>query len=264
MGRLSAAASAAVAVALTTACGGRPLVLPTDPGTALPDYAAIHAELTRTCRDVRTLVTVLSLSGRAGGQRLAGSLHAGFRSPGDLRLEHEYGTTLFVLTADGGDASLYLPRENRVVRNAPTAEILEALTGVRLGAEDLLAVLTGCVVTAPSPVNGRIHQNGLASIDLEGGARLFLQRADGRWRPRAAQRDALRIDYPEWPAGSPVPTRVAIRTETPVQVDLRASVSQADINGDLADAVFVTPAPAGAVPLSLDELRRGGPLRDER
>lgn len=262
-GRRAAVISLAFTVVLVTACGGRAMRLPTDTGTALPEFSSIHADLTETCRSLRTLVTVLSLSGRAGGQRLAGSLHAGFRAPDDLRMEHEYGTTLFVLTSSEGEATLFLPRENRVVVDQPTADILGALTGVSLGAADLLAVVTGCVVPSPSAVAGRVHENGWASIDLEGGARTFLQRVDGQWRVRAARRNGLQVEYPEWPASSPVPTRVAIRAEEPVRVDLRASVTQADLNGALTDAVFVNPAPAGAVPLSIDELRRSGPLREE-
>jgi hypothetical protein len=56
---------------------------------------------------------------------------------------------------------------------------------------------------------------------------------------------------------------VAIRADEPVRVDLRASVSQADLNGELVDTVFVNPAPANATPLSIEELRGGGPLRDD-
>jgi hypothetical protein len=263
-GRLAAIMSLASAVVLTAACGARAIRLPTDAGTVLPEFSTIHADVTRTCQSVRTLVTVLSLSGRAGGQRLAGSLHAGFRAPDDLYMEHEYGTILFVLTSSDGDASLFLPRENRVVRDEPTADLLGALTGVSLGAADLLAVLTGCVVPSPIPVAGRVHQNGWASIDLDGGAQVFLQRVDGQWRVRAARRHGLQVEYPEWPASSAVPTRVVIRADEPVRVDLRASVSQADLNGELTDAVFVNPAPAGARPLSIEELRRNGPLREDR
>jgi hypothetical protein len=262
-GRLAAVISLASAVVLTAACGGRALRLPTDAGLPRPAFSTIHADLTQTCRSVRTLVTVLDLSGRAGGQRLAGSLHAGFRAPDDLRMEHEYGTTIFVLTSRAGEASLFLPRENRVVRDEPTADMLGALTGVSLGAADLLAVVTGCVVPSPSAVAGRVHDNGWASIDLAGGARIFLQRVDGQWRVRAARRNGLQVEYPEWPASSPVPTRVAIRADEPVRVDLRASVSQADLNGELVDTVFVNPAPANATPLSIEELRGGGPLRDD-
>ena len=40
----------AAAVVLTAACGGRAIRLPTDTGTALPEFSTIHADVTRTCR----------------------------------------------------------------------------------------------------------------------------------------------------------------------------------------------------------------------
>src|SRR5262249_15881926 len=75
--------------------------------------------------------------------------------------------------------TLLLPRDDRVLRGAKPEDILGALAGVTLGPADLAAILTGCVVPAPQAMDGRRHANGWASIDLAGGATLFLQPAPG-------------------------------------------------------------------------------------
>jgi hypothetical protein len=46
-----------------------------------------------------------------------------------------------------------------------------------------------------------------------------------------------------------------------VAVDLTATISQLETNVDLDAAAFTVNVPAGAAPLTLDELRQAGPLR---
>jgi len=246
------------------ACAPSRLNLPVDPGTPLADAAAIHLQVSDACRGVRTLTAVLRLSGRAGEEGVRGTVHAGFRRPGSMRLEGEapFGAPAFVLAATGTEATLVLPRDRRVVRGAQAADILGALTGVELDPADLLAILTGCVVPEPRASGGRLHDGGMASIDLESGARLYLQRAGDGWRVRAARRGAWQVEYPEWPEGALFPRRVQLHADTPIRVDLRADVSQVQTNQALDDETFVARVPPDAEPLSLEELRRAGPLRE--
>lgn len=260
--RASAVAIASCLLALTAACGARRIELPSDPGTALAGFSTIHAEVSAACREVRTLAAVLSLSGRAGDERLRGDVHTAIRRPEDLRLEgvNPFGGTVFVLASDGTGATLLLAREDRVVRDERAEDILGALIGVPLAPADLQAVLTGCVVPDPKAVGGRTHEDGWISIELEGGARLFLQRTDGVWRVRAAERNNWRVDYPEWSDGSSFPERVVLRSETPIQVDVRASLDDVRTNVDLPAAAFTLEIPADAAPLSLEALRESGPL----
>src|SRR5687767_2708997 len=112
------------------ACGPRRITLPSDPGTPLPDFAQIHAQLSSACAGVRTLTAELGLSGRAGEQRLRGRIIAGFARPSSMRLEGvpPFGAALFILAARGSAATLLLPRDSRVVRNASPEAILGALT----------------------------------------------------------------------------------------------------------------------------------------
>src|SRR6476620_588083 len=100
-------------------CAGKRITLPTDPGTPLSDYAAIFNDVSSSCRNVQTLTAELSLSGRAAGEKMRGTLQAGFKTPASMRLELRvgpFGTPVFVLAADGQKATLLLQRDNQVVR----------------------------------------------------------------------------------------------------------------------------------------------------
>ncbi len=141
-------------------------------------------------------------------------------------------------------------------------DMLGALTGVALAPADLQAILTGCVTADPKPTSGRLHENGWASIDLEGGARVFLQRQNNAWQVRAARREGWQIDYPAWQGR--FPQSVRLRSDRPgASVDLTATLSQVESNVDIEPAAFTVNVPPDAQPLTLDELRMAGPLRGE-
>lgn len=247
---------------VATGCAARRFVVPTDPGSPLLDLASLQAQVFRACVGVRTLEGVLALSGRAGQQTLRGRVRAGFERPASMRLEGvaPFGAPVFVLVASGDTATLLLPREQRVVRGARPEEILGALTGVALAPADLLAILTGCVVPSPRIVAGRVHGNGVGSLDLEGGATLFVRRPGAVWLPVAARRDGWIIEYPSM--GGTFPAAIRLRSDGGgVAVDMTASLSQIETNVGLSAEAFELEIPAGVTPLTLDELREAGPLR---
>lgn len=253
-----------IACLALSGCAANRLTLPTDSGAPFPDFAAVHADLTRACSGVRTLTAELSLSGRAGEDKLRGRVHAGFERPSSMRLEGvaPFGPPAFILVTRGGDATLLLPRDERVVRGARADAILGALTGVSLAPADLQAILTGCVVPAPRATGGRVHANGWASIDLDGGAVVFLQRQGQTWQLRAARRSPWQVEYTT--TGGALPSAVVLHADDPVRVDLNASIGQIETNVDLDAAAFTVTVPASAQPLSLDALRASGPLRDSQ
>ena len=219
-------------------------------------------QLAAACTGVRTLTAEIALAGRAGRQKLRGRVVSGFARPSSMRLEGvaPFGPPAFILAARGQDAILLLPREPRVLRGARPEDILGALTGVALGPADLQAILTGCVVPAPQAVDARQHANGWASIDLFGGATLYLEPVPrGAWTVRAAKRAGWQIEYPAWSGG--FPQSVRLQSEQPaLMVDLTATLSQIETNKDLEDAAFTVNVPPGAEPITLDELRDSGPL----
>ena len=249
---------------VVSGCAAKRLTLPTDPGAPFPDFAAVHAQVSRACSGIRTLTAELSMSGRAGEQRLRGRVHAGFERPAAMRLEGvaPFGPPAFILVSRGGDATLLLPRDERVVRGAKPEDILGALTGVSLSPADLQAALTGCVEPMPRPTGGRLHGNGWASIDLDGGATIFLHRQGQGWNLRAARRGPWQIDYTM--GTGVVPSSVALHATDPVRVDMVAAIGQVETNVDLDAAAFGVTVPSGTRPLSLEDLRANGPLSETR
>jgi hypothetical protein len=181
-----------------------------------------------------------------------------------MRLEGvaPFGPPAFILAARDGTAVLLLPRDERVLRNARPEDVLGALTGVPLGPADLMAILTGCVVPDPTPIAGRLHANGWASIDLQGGATLYLRRTENRWQPAAARRSGWQIEYPEWQGQ--FPQVVGLRSlEQAAGVDLTATLRQFEANTEIDRKAFTVDIPSNVRDLTLDELRAAGPLRGQ-
>lgn len=247
---------------LITGCAKRTIALPTGAGTPLSDVATIHAGFAKGCSGVRTLTAELGLSGRAGDQKLRGRALAGFQAPNAMRLEGlaPFGPPAFILVANGGNATLLLPRDERVLRGADEGAILGALTGVTLGPSDLLAILSGCVVPSPKAVNGSKIGDKWQTIELEGGATLYLQRVGNAWQLRAARRNGWQIEYPAWQGGWPRAVRL-ISAQAPA-VDVTAQIAQLETNVEVDPKAFSVDVPSSAQPITLEQLRQAGPLRD--
>jgi hypothetical protein len=77
---------------------------------------------------------------------------------------------------------------------------------------------------------------------------------------RAARREGWQIEYPDWTGA--FPQTVRLQAETPLPVTLTATVGQLEANVDLPANAFTADIPADAQPLTLEELRDAGPLRD--
>jgi hypothetical protein len=257
-------------VFLSSCAAPKPIVLPSDSGSPLADFAAVHATLASACTGVRTLTAELGLSGRVGDERLRGRVVAGFERPSSMHLEGvaPFGQPVFILAARNGTATLLLPGDKRILRGSAPEAILEALVGVTLAPADLLAVFTGCVVPTPRAIAGRIHHGGLASIDVESGdqqggprsATLYLQRAGRAWQLRAARRDKWQIEYVQGSGTFPE----SVRLVSPEQrVNLGASLSQVETNVDIDAAAFAVEERKDLTPLTIEELRDAGPLRGQ-
>ena len=259
--RVARAALLVACLAAGSACGAKAkaLSLPTGTGTPFPEAARAYAEATTECRGVRTLSAELALSGKAGGQKLRGRILGGFAEPGKVRLEAPapFGRSVFTLVVHDGSATLVLDREHRVLRDAPPAELVEALTGVALGPDELRSVLAGCGLGVDQISAGQSYPGDWAAVEGTGG-RIWLRRVAGAWRLVAATRDALEIDYDEFAAARP--SAVRLQTSHGAGTDLTLRLSQVEVNGLLQPEVFQVEIPADATPVTLDELRRAGPL----
>jgi hypothetical protein len=239
------------------ACGTPRVKLPGGTGMPASDFAPAYAEARAACERVRVLQAELGLSGRAVGQRLRGRVLAGL-IPGALRLEGvaPFGSPVFVLVADGTRGTLLLSRERRVVQNAAPEDILNALVGIRLGPDDLRAMLSGCVRAAGESTTARAYGTDWLAIDLAAGGTIYLRRLDGKWQIVAGRYGGLEIDYPAFVGVRP--SQVVLRG---ADMNLALSLNQVDVNANLPrDALVALKIPDGVAPLSLEQLRKAGPL----
>jgi outer membrane lipoprotein-sorting protein len=251
---------------VVSGCGAKRFTPPSGAGIPFPGYAAAFEQATAGCRGVKTITATLSLSGRAGDQRLRGRVDAGFAAPAEVRLEGRapFGRPIFILVAhDESSATLLLPRENRVLSDAPAAAILEALAGVALGPDELRFAVAGCGFGGSLAADGRAYGNWIA-IDAPDGT-YFLRKVDDRWRLIASTRPPLTIEYRDFTAGRPSTMTITMRTlPAPAgggaRTDLTVKLSELNINVPLEADVFRAIVPEGAEPLTLGELRRAGPL----
>ena len=249
---------------LSSACAVKSFSPPAGPGTPFPEFAAAFDEATRECGGVKTMSVTLSLSGRAGTSRLRGNVDAGFAAPGKVRLEGRapFGRPIFILVArDAGNATLLLPRDNRVLREAPAAAIVEALAGVALDPDELRSALAGCGFGTATPSGGRSYGADQLAVDLPA-ATHYLRRENGRWRLMASARGPLTIEYRDFATSRPatVQMKAAPTATQTAAADLTMKLSDMNINVPLEAEVFNVEVPPGADPLTLDELRRAGPL----
>ena len=242
--------------------------LPSGAGTPFPEFQTAYTEAVDECRSARTLVAELGLSGRAGDQRLRGRIHAGFAEPSAIRLEGLASIvgTVFILVSRDDSATLLLPRDDRVVRDAPPEAIVEALAGVALTPAELRAAVAGCGLGAGTPSSGRTLSEEWATV-VVGGELAYLRRVEGRWRVGGATRGRIRIVYADFASGRPATIHIRSdaatgANEKPV-ADITLRVSQLEINTPLGPEAFEVKVPASAMPLSIEELRRAGPLGDK-
>lgn len=255
-------------ILLTASAGCAPsrLRLPTGPGVPFPDYQPVFTQALSNCSQVRTLEFLLALSGESGGRRLRGRVRAALAPPASARLEGiaPFGQPVFYLVSTPNETTLWLTREGRVVRGDDPAAILEALVGIPLGPDDLRAVVDGCFVADPRPVGARRHGDWIV-VDLEQGATAYLRTIEGEPRIVAGVRGDVRVEYSGHMGG--LPRRIRVTTFHPAGgrepiTDLVADLSQLNVNVALAPTVFALRVPEGVNPMSLEELRASGPLRE--
>ncbi|MEO5739451.1 MAG: hypothetical protein ABIS29_02530 [Vicinamibacterales bacterium] len=238
------------------ACGQPRLTLPGGTGTPAPDFAPAYAQARAACDSVRALQAEIGLSGRAAGQRMRGRVLAGL-VPGASRLEGvaPFGAPVFILVADGARGTLLLSRERRVVLDAPPEEILNALVGIRLGPDDLRAMLAGCVKAAAEARGARAYGTDWLAVDVDGGT-VYLRRIGNAWRIVAGRYGGIEIDYAAFQGDRP--SQVVLRG---ADLSLALALNNVELNGDLLrDQLVALKIPDGVAPLSLEQLRKAGPL----
>jgi hypothetical protein len=224
-------------------------------------------EATAGCRGVLTLQAELAISGRAGRDKLRGRVIAGFERPAAMRLEAvaPFGPPAFILVSRAGSASLLMPRDRRFLADAAPEAVIEALTGVSLAPDDLLAMLAGCLTNQRKAVAARAYADGWAAVDGADSTTIYLRHEARGWRIVAGTRGPLGIEYGDSTAAGPSRVRLRLAGDDgSVTTDLSIALSQVETNTSIDPRAFTLRAPDGSVPLTLDELRRSGPLGPRR
>jgi hypothetical protein len=254
----------ALVLALASGCAARAtFVPPSGDGTPDPGAAARFTALTAPCADTTSFTAEAALSGRINGSRVRGRLHLGVTSRGDIRLEAvaPFGPPIFILAGASEAATLYLPREARVLRETPPADIVEALAGVRLGPADILDMSTACLGRGRAVERAVQFPGGVRRVDVAGDLRVWWQEAGGAFRPLAAKLGDLRVTYePIDEAGLRAVRLERADAAGRSMVDVRLAFSQRERNVALGPDAFALDVPAAAQPLSLQTVRESGLL----
>ena len=261
----------ALAATMTASCGASLMKLPAGPGTAAPDAAEALAHASVRACGVRTLTAEIGVSGSAAGHRLSGRLMAGIAAPASARLEAvaPFGQPLFIFVASGTDATLLLPRDNRLLEHGRPDEVLEAVAGVPLGASVLREIMTGCPSdAAPDSLHARAFGADWRVVPTHHDGEVYLHREQpgAPWRLAAltARTDSgrrWRADYGDFQ--NDLARTIRLTSDGPPPFDLRLALSQLEINVALDADVFRVQAPRGADPITLEELRQSGPLASD-
>jgi hypothetical protein len=255
--------------ATLSGCAAR--VPPRPSGTAAADPTAVDA-FTRaiaSCKGLRTVTGELRLSGRAGGERLRGTLHAGLAAPASIRFEGvaPFGQPFFILAARDNRGTLLLPRDNRVLKDAAVSDVVGRLTGVSLSARDLRLVLTGCLSEGAQASDGKTYPGGWQTVTVAGDAgasaiTAYLRLVNGTPVVAAADHGDWRIDYANHLNG--FPRSVRIRSADAGTIDITAVIESLEVNTDIDDRAFDVTVPAAALPMTLEDLRSVAPLRETK
>jgi len=226
-------------------------VPPTGPGQPAPEAAGIWNELTADCRGVESLVVGMRVSG-PGVPSL--SITGAITRDGRLRLDaRAAGTTQFILFGSAPDAAIWLRDGNRIAHGAADA-IVEALVGVRLGPERLLAVLTGCMARDLSVAEALRYGDRLAVVTSD--TRAYLRQGEVGWVAEAALFDRVIVQYDAFDDGWPA--RLLMRSAPGAAVEFRLSITVSDRRaGPVPAEAFEPEIPADAVPVELEALASG-------
>lgn len=247
-------------------CAPRGLRLPEGPSRPLADPDAVLTAAIGHCTALRSLTAEVGLSGRVGRERLRGRLLVGLAAPASVRIEAvaPFGAPYFLLAGRDGVATLLFPRDDRVLPEAPVSDILEALAGLAVRAPDLRAWLAGCPGSEPRPDTARAYGETWAAVDLAESGTAWFRRFDRGWWLVARTGGALRVEFDGHAGVQPLEVRIGRASpDVAPPLDVRLALRQIAINVDLPAEAFSLDVPPGALAITLEELRRSGPLRDD-
>ena len=254
---------------LLSACAAR--TPPRPAGAPTPDPAAIEAfsAATAACKGFRSIEGELSLSGRAGNERVRGRILAGLESGGAVRLEAvaPFGAPFFVLAGRAERATLVLPREHRVLKDTAVRDVLERITGLSLGADDLRLIVSG--MPRRQPVADRRPPVGRRLARRDDRSRSRRVSACRQWSIGADRRRLRPVACRLFRSCGRVPTsgespRAPAPEHGDAGIDITARIEQLQVNTQINPRAWTVDVPSDADPMTLDELRSIAPLAEKK
>jgi hypothetical protein len=252
------------ALMLSAACAAK---LPPRPaGTATPDPTAADAFTiaTASCKGFRSIEGELALSGRAGEERVRGRVLTGLEPGGAVRLEAvaPFGAPFFILAGRNERATLVLPRERRVLKDTGVREVLDRITGLALGADDLRLIMSGCLVEAAAVSDGRQWGSEWKAVTVGPERVAYMRMQGGKPVLTAADYGPWHVDYSAHAGGFPRVVRV--RRAGDNAIDITARIEQLQVNTQINARAWTVDVPSDADPMTLDELRSIAPLAEKK
>jgi hypothetical protein len=252
---------AATLLVASIGCAGKRFVVPTGAALPRPDGADLWGPLVARCQKIDAFGGQLKASGRVAGNRVPGlQLGVVLGSESRIALEARVsGTLFFGLRGSAGDATLLLYQEHRVV-TGPVADLLDALVGIAVGPERLLAILAGCVSTAAATSADSV--GNLVRVRTADGE-VYLDQSDRGWRVRAGVFDHVVVDYDGGAGEWPTRVRIANEPNHSPDVQLALTVESADRNPRDA-SIFTARVPDDFERVTIQWVRENGPLSQSR
>jgi hypothetical protein len=250
-----------VPVVLAAGCATRVFTPPVGPAVPFAEAPQVWEQVTASCRDAQRYVAQLRVQGWVGSrdQPVATTLDGAVTRSDDVYLYLQMlGATIFQMAGQAGQSAIVFPKDAVFLR-APTRDIVSALTGLPWGGRELLEVLTGCVAAPAGSVTGDTVGPSLR-ITLSPTTHAWLRERDGRWQLQAARIEGWLVEYRMFEGRWPSVVHVTAAAPTPL--DLRFTVSQINVNIELQPTTFTATVPSHFQPITLDDLRSIGPLRD--
>lgn len=205
---------------------------------------------------------------------MRGRIITALESGGLVRLEAvaPFGAPFFVLAGRNERATLVLPREHRVLKDTGVRDVLERITGLALGADDLRLILSGCLIDKATPSDGRQWGSSWKAVTIGPDRVAYLRVQNGQPVLTAAGYGRWHVDYSAHAGGFPRVVRVRSSLVPrslgdgggDAAIDITARIEQIQVNTQINPRAWDVEIPSDAEPMTLDELRSIAPLAEKK
>lgn len=202
---------------------------------------------------------------------MRGRILTGLESGGAVRLEAvaPFGAPFFILAGRNERATLVLPRERRVLNDTGVRDVLERITGLALGADDLRLIVSGCLVERAEPSAGRQWGADWKAVTIGPERVAYIRIQNGRPVVTASDYGPWHVDYSGHIGGYPRVVRIrngvpGLRGPGDGGIDITARVEQLQVNTQIDPRAWSVDVPSDADPMTLAELRSIAPLAEKK